>query len=315
MIDYLKIEYPYYRLGYIYNKKQYMDALKKMSINIHNNFRNNSKKLEKYNSNKYFIIEDKWHDNLEINNLTDYFSEHIRITCRFLNKMSPKEYWDRNKRFIIQKTLTDLTLDNVREQVYSSMIHNNIRLCNNFRISLCLIVLNYFKPTTWLDISAGWGDRLISAILYKIKLYVATDPNLDLHPCYTNIINTLATPAKRKNYIIYKNGFLEATLPNKKFDIVFSSPPFFDLEKYSTFEENSLKLGSTEQEWCENFLVKSIIKAASYIKSKGHMLLYMDGSHYTLRRMHEELNKIMKNKGVIYYKDGKYREIYVWQKE
>jgi 16S rRNA G966 N2-methylase RsmD len=212
---------------------------------------------------------------------------------------------------IYYKTIQDkkeLNIYNIRETIFF-----NTKLCNNFRITVALTILEYFKPKKWLDISAGWGDRLLSAIFYKIKLYVSCDPNLDLHPCYDNIIETFVPESKRKNFKIYKNGFLEAPITDKNFDIVFSSPPFFTLEIYSDFNENSVKQFATEKLWCDNFFVKSLIKAYNLLKKDGYMILYMGGSDYIMNKMHLLIN-IMDYKGQIYFYEKFPRGIYVWKK-
>ena len=47
---------------------------------------------------------------------------------------------------------------------------------------------------------------------------------------------------KDTNYYIYEGGFENIDLGNELFDIVFSSPPFFTLEKYSTYNNNSITI-------------------------------------------------------------------------
>jgi 16S rRNA G966 N2-methylase RsmD len=313
MDKFLLLDYPYYNLYYKFSKKDFLKEVKDYIPKIYEEIPKNISKynhIEKYNK-KYFIIKETYNDTKNINNITDYFSEKVRINCRFGNYISPQDYWNKNKRYIIEKSIKKykiLNVYNIREIIYE-----NTKLCNNFRITVALTILNYFKPKKWLDISAGWGDRLISALLYKIKLYVSCDPNLDLHPCYNEMINTFATPSKKNNFIIYKNGFLEAPLPNEKFDIVFSSPPFFTLEKYSSYNENSLTKISTEKEWCDKFFIPSLMKAYKYLKKDGHIILYMGGSPYVMEKMHF-LDKIMEYKGIIYFYEKKPRGMFVWKK-
>ena len=154
------------------------------------------------------------------------------------------EYYQKNKN----KYQND-TIINLREKLFLET-----RFCNNFRVSIVLTILTVFKVKKYLDISAGWGDRLLASILYKVKLYCGVDPNKDLHKYYKQIINNFAT--NKKNFILIEDGFETAILPDTKFDLVFSSPPFFDLEKYSNYDNDSLTKYKTEQNWCDNFLMK-----------------------------------------------------------
>ena len=307
-----KLDYPYYNKCYKLNKKDVLKEIKAYKPIILHKI---PKELTKYNLERYdgiyFIIKEDYLKNAVINNITDYFSEIVRVKCEFANNISPYKYWNKNKKIIIDKTKKKygiVNVENLREIIYF-----NTKLCNNFRITVALAVLHHFNPKKWLDISAGWGDRLLSAIFYKINLYVATDPNLDLHPCYDEMINTFVSNTKKKNYIIHKSGFLEAPIKESDFDIVFSSPPFFTLEKYSSFSENSVTKYTTEADWCNYFFIPSLIKAYNHLKLGGHFILYMGGSNYVMETMHK-LDRIMDYKGIIYFYENKPRGMYVWKK-
>jgi hypothetical protein len=312
MNNYLQLEYPYYNLYYEFIKKDFLKLVKNYIPEIYNElpYKLKNSHLQKYND-SYFIIKDDYTKTSEINNITDYFSENVRVNCKFGNYPSPLQYWKNNKHNILKKTLEKykkINIYNIRETIFF-----NTHLCNNFRISVCLEILKFFKVKKWLDISCGWGDRLISALLYKVKLYVSCDPNLDLHPYYTNMIDIFSSTKRKKDFIIYPNGFLEAPIENNNFDIVFSSPPFFTLEKYSDYSEDSLKKYKSEKEWCTNFFLKSLIKAYNLLNKNGHIVLYMGGSEYVMQSMHK-LDKIMKYEGVIYFYDTKPRGMFVWKK-
>ena len=125
------------------------------------------------------------------------------------------------------------------------------------------------------------------------------------------MIDTFAT--NKNKFILIEDGFETAKLPNTKFDLVFSSPPFFDLEKYSNYDNDSLTKYKTEKNWCDNFLIKSIYKAYNYLEKNGHMILYIHSSPYVDKQL-LELNKVMKYKGKIYFYENKLRGMHVWQK-
>jgi hypothetical protein len=300
------MEYPYYKTIYKINKKKIKKIIKNFKSSFYKQVPDELKKynLEKYN-NEYIIIKDKWDDNFELNNLTDVFSETVRVKCQFLDKISPYDYW--------QKNMTEIKSKNDDIHKMRDYIYTHTKLCNNFRISLALTILHLFKPKKWLDISAGWGDRLLAAMFSDLDLYYSTDPNLDLHPCYKKMIDTFASD--KSKFIIDNKGFEtdEFIIPYNDFDIVFSSPPFFTLEKYSTYENDSITKYNNEKDWTESFLLKSIYKAVNHLKIGGYLLLYIDGSKYVMQQLFT-LNKLMKYNGIIYYYDNKPRAIYVWKK-
>jgi hypothetical protein len=267
---------------------------------------------------KYYLIVSSWDSNLELNNLTDYFTEKCRFTCKFGKSPSALEYWKKNQTTIIQqleKQKLPITNYNVREALYSM---NRMIYCNNFRIAVCLEVLDIFKPKRWLDMSAGWGDRLISAILSPhVEEYCGVDPNPCLHPGYQAMIKHL-DPTSGKKYTLIKDGFETAKLPNTKFDLVFSSPPFFDLEIYTTQINDSATKFNNVDAWFNGFLMPSIKKSLQHLESGGHLVLYIAEAHNTskyIQRMINETDKLATNAGRFYYTDGKrIREFYCWRK-
>jgi hypothetical protein len=329
-------EYPLYKHSYNFNLSRIHNLVNNLiskktsqlliTPNIPNQYIPNQHKQHKpnkpyqkihtfNNTNKYYIIKSSWNDNLELNSLTDYFTEPCRIQCTFKNNLSPLEYWNKNQQTILanlKKKQLPPNNYNIREEMY---IHN--KPCNNFRISVCLEVLKLFKPKKWLDISAGWGDRLMSALLYQpLEVYCGVDPNPCLHPYYQEMIKTL-DPNGKKECILIKDGFETAVLPNIKFDLVFSSPPFFDLEIYSTASANSLVKYKGEDGWFNGFLMPSIYKAIEYLTEGGYLVLYMGESQGTkyIPKMIELVNARMKNAGMFYYTDGaKLREFFCWKK-
>ena len=326
-------KYPYYRDAYNFSLSRIHGIIKNMKSQLQvystppsyyiNYPPHKFIKLKYENSNhKYYIIKSSWNDNIELNSLTDYFSEPCRIQCIFKKNLSPLAYWNKNKQTIlnniIYKKHQKPTNYNIREEMY---LYN--KPCNNFRITVCLEVLKLFKPKKWLDISAGWGDRLISALLYTpLELYCGVDPNPCLHPYYQEMIHKFTTKPididiDIEKYILIKDGFETAKLPNTKFDLVFSSPPFFDLEIYSNANTNSLIKYKNEDLWFNGFLMPSLYKANEYLLHNGYLILYLGESQGTkyIPKMIKLLNNILNNIGMLYYTDGKkIREFYCWQK-
>jgi 16S rRNA G966 N2-methylase RsmD len=301
------MEYPYYRLLYRINKSHIKKLVKTFEINImtkpfSNFIHKNAKKYE----NEYVIIIDKWDDNLELNQLTDYFTEPVRIRCKFGNNISPLEYYQKYKnKHKMPQTIKEVI--EIRETIY-----NNLRNCNNFRVSVVLTILKLFDVKKYLDISAGWGDRLLASLLFGVKLYCGVDPNKDLHKYYDEMIKTFTKNKER--FILIEDGFETAKLPDDKFDMVFSSPPFFDLEKYSNYDNDSITKYKTEKVWCDNFLMVSIHKAYEYLENDGHMILYIHSSPYIDKQL-KKLETKMKYKGQIYFFENKLRGLHVWQKK
>src|SRR5690606_7588780 len=109
------------------------------------------------------------------------------------------------KRIALDPEDEELTRRNgVRAQ--REQLFKEIRFCNNFRITLALSLIDFFGIDSWLDISAGWGDRLIASIVRGVR-YVGVDPYVELHEGYKEIISTLAPKNMQHRYTMICDGF------------------------------------------------------------------------------------------------------------
>lgn len=244
--------------------------------------------------------------------ITDFFSEPARVACTFRDSISPLEFFKINKETIINSIGNCPTYQEI-----DSYLWGRVKQCSNFNVVVCLSVLRYFKPKKWLDPSAGWGDRLIAAISFGCD-YRATDPNHEMQQYYKKMINTLASDPSK--YMITEEGFETADIEREKYDLVFTSPPFFDLEKYDNDPKQShIKFNSVDA-WKEGFLYPLIIKSNNALVKKGHLALYI--SDYREARYVEDMKKFistiptLKFKGLICWQaDSRERNIMVWEKK
>lgn len=319
-----------------------INRIYKLSQNINNHFifqkpKDIKNKILKTNLNifkpnvlndnfNFLLLEDNPEDNQELNYLTDYFTLSERINANFINNPTPCEYYKQNKDEIF-KDLNWESEKNIKTIAdyfkFDNYMFNHIKFANNFRISIILRVLEIFKPKKWLDISAGWGDRLISAILSPtVKVYHSTDPNLKLHKHYKDIIKKFGV--SNKHYVIKKKGFEKLKIKENKYDIVFSSPPFFKTEIYSTDSDDSVVKYSTDKDWYNNFFLVSVHKALKGLKVGHYFVLNIkfygrDGDYLTNKRLMTDMNNIpnLQNCGSIYYyhiHNYKPRELMIFKK-
>jgi hypothetical protein len=172
-------------------------------------------------------------------------------------------------------------------------------------------VMKMFNPKRWLDPTAGWGDRLRVAIASDVE-YVGVDSNKSMREAYDAIIKDKAG-GDNKKYKVITDKFQDAKITGK-FDLVFTSPPFFTVEVY----ENMTDWKDIEH-FMEEFLRPLLKKSNDHLKKGGHIVLYIED------RPEAEFIDLMKEyvkdelpglqyEGAFYYQGVKMRPYYVWKK-
>jgi hypothetical protein len=209
----------------------------------------------------------------KVNVLTDYFNEQSRMKCSFNYYLEPINYFRTYNKKILHDVKSK-TPYNMREYIYA-----HVKECNLFKVSTAAFVYDFFKATHILDFSSGWGDRLLAACALNIK-YFGIDPNVDNHDGYNNIIKYAGDSNMQQ---VYRSG--AEYLPNDiintrviqhgKFDLIFTSPPFFDYEIYSSSLQSISSYTASAEHWLVYFLFVVLIKYIPYLQINGTMGIYI----------------------------------------
>ena len=176
-------------------------------------------------------------------------------------------------RSIINATLSkhgELTASNVREHLYTTW-----KECTQFKPSLAVSVIKFFKAKRVLDFSAGWGDRLAGAIAANVDRYTAYDPNTSLTQGHSAIISSYVAADRRGDYTVTYTGFEGATVPHQDYDLVFTSPPFFDFEIYTSLPGQSVDTYKSLNSWMVDFLFACLKKAWDALQINGHIVIHI----------------------------------------
>jgi len=143
-------------------------------------------------------------------------------------------------------------------------------MCSQFRPSAARTLYEHFGANRILDCSAGWGDRCVAAI--DKEQYLGVDPSPKLVPLYEKMLYTYRRVIQGTVEIIHE-PFEDAEIPYKDFDMVFTSPPYFNKEKYDDSETQSWKRYSTKDRWLTGFMYPLIEKCHEALKDGGIMAL------------------------------------------
>ena len=299
----LKKEYPYKRF---YLK---INDLLKEAKNFKPEFATGEHKLQtikninaqKYKDDYVFIYLG-FDDYPEINHLTDFYTEKCRLECRREKKpQSPIDFYKKAKYRLFNEAkqkFKKVTFEN-----FNTFLDSTVENCSNYKLSYLLGIMDFFKPKKWLDMSAGWGDRLMSAILSGVKRYVGVDPNPCMQPYYKQMVQDLIPYNEQNNYEVLLGKAEDVKLPNETFDFIFTSPPFFTFEIYNEKGENKESQSTfnfrTVKDWLEKFLYKMIDNAWNHLEVGGNFVLYIEDKP-GYRFIPEMLNYVKSKSGSVY---------------
>lgn len=223
-----------------------------------------------------FLSTDEDYD--RIDQLTDYFTEMNRLSAyRKDTKISPLQYWEKNMDKLVQSLIAEnrpINSKELRNALWASKTE-----ANSFKLTLVSSILWQFKAKRVLDMSAGWGDRLLGSIAHYAERYLGYDPNIALKKGHDEIIEYFTKDRKTSkdinHYEVRYQSFETADLGSELFDLVFTSPPYYDLEVYSDLAGQSIISYPQFEDWLVRFLFVSINKAWNHLKDDGNMVLHI----------------------------------------
>ena len=315
-----KIEYPY--LKYFTTEQHIINNfnnLKKFTCKIVNENYNfttlniNDIKFRNPKNNKVqpFLIIDEPSEYTSIEVISDYFNEVCRVRCKFASAPGTQlDFFKNNFVKVIdymQSKKLKITLENMRETIW----HIGFKECSTFKPKLEKFFIEFFNARKILDLSSGWGDRLIGAMASDIDCYHGFDPNPCLHPNYKNIIKTFKNYQVNKNavYIIKKQPFENAVLKTNYYDLMMTSPPYFTMEIYdnepATSMTQSISNIHSEKEWFDKFLMVWIDKIYIALRKDGVLALNINQFrnqnyvYWLLDEMNKKKYKYWKYLGII----------------
>ena len=183
--------------------------------------------------------------------------------------------------------------------------------CTLYPFPAGMEVMRMFRPTRWLDPTAGWGDRLRVAIASGVE-YVGVDSNPSMQSAYKAIIDDKADGDHEK-YRVIEGKFQDAKIDGT-FDLVFTSPPFLTVEVYE-----NMVIWKDVEDFMEEFLRPLFRKSYQHLKKDGHIVLYIEdrpgaGFIDLMKGYVKSALPGLEYEGAFYYQGEKPRPYYVWVK-
>jgi hypothetical protein len=200
-----------------------------------------------------------------------YFPHSFDVKCN--NKLTPYEAFMDDEIFmgVIRKRLkmgTYVSDSGIRKML---KIYTGTQGVSNFRPTAAAAIYNTFAKNgvVW-DMSGGWGGRLLGAIISGVDTYIATEPSLET---FEGLMDITEDFGESINIQIHCKGSEDFRPDKKSLDLCFTSPPYFDLEKYADEPTQSYVKFNTKDAWIEGFLRPTFENCHYGLKDDGCMLI------------------------------------------
>lgn len=222
-------------------------------------------------------IGNRYIDSCNIGNKSsNFFHQDLRYKCDSINSPSPYRNWNEKKFFFtLCNALWSLGVSEVTSETLRHCIAMRKYIASQFRPSAAKAIYDHFEAKQVLDFSSGWGDRLSGALASKtVTNYIGIDPNTNLKNGYEGQVDLFGDS---KNIGIMYDPAEEALpkLKNGYFrpDLVFTSPPYFIIERYSKDSTQSWQRYKKIDKWLDGFLFPVIRDSWELLQIGGHLAI------------------------------------------
>lgn len=142
-----------------------------------------------------------------------------------------------------------------------------ISAINIMRPLNCMEIYTQYKARRVLNFCAGWGGSTVAACALNLDAFYGIEINKDLKIPYDNMVSYLKTKSTT-HFEVYFCDALDFDYTTIIYDTVFSSPPYYFLEKY----KNNIKYNS-KKEMDEQFYRPLFSKTYNGLQKGGHYII------------------------------------------
>jgi predicted RNA methylase len=254
------------------------------------------------------------------NNVVDYFTFTQRLETKGKYDISFFEFIERidefKKKKFIQTMLTYYkevkNKNNTKNEyiVLKEVYNICISAINIMRPLNCMEIYTKYKAKRVLNFCAGWGGSAVAAAALNLEAYYGVEINKDLKDPYDKLVTYLQTKSAA-HFDIHICDAVKFDYTNILYDTVFTSPPYYMIEKYP----NSVNYDS-KKDMDEKFYKPLFMNTYNGLQNGGHYIINVCKEVYDkvlkelLGEAHESF-PLKKSK-----RQNDYTEmVYVWKKK
>lgn len=199
-----------------------------------------------------------------------YMPHAYSVKCN--NMRTPLETFSDDDLFmqVIRKRIEmgdNVTPNGIRKML---KIFTGTQCVSNFRPTAAAVIYELFgkKKTVW-DMSCGYGGRMLGAMRAKVDTYIGTEPCKETFNGLMQMLGDFPQFRKHTQYQLHECGS-ECFVPEtNSLDLCFTSPPYFDTEKYSDDETQSYIKYPSREMWMNGFMKQTLENCFIGLKEDG----------------------------------------------
>ena len=211
------------------------------------------------------------------NNVVDYYTFAQRLETKGKYNISFYEFIERIDEFKEKKFIQTM-LKYYKESKNKNGTKNDyivlkevynicISAINIMRPLNCMEIYTKYKASRVLNFCAGWGGSTVAAAALNLDAFYGVEINTDLKIPYDNMVFYLQTKSATF-FNIQICDAVTADYTKMIYDTVFTSPPYYFLEKYA----NNAKYNS-KKEMDEKFYKPLFAATYQNLQSGGHYII------------------------------------------
>ena len=213
------------------------------------------------------------------NKSSNYFQQENRWSVDGTISPGPLRTWETHKFMVsLMGAAYTLKFPKIDKSTLRTMLGLRKYICSQFKPNAAKALYDYFGAKNILDFSAGWGDRLAGFYAcMNTELYVGIDPRKENHPIYEEQAKyyeshqTLFESEKTTKFHCDAAEDFDFDQYKDTFDIIFTSPPYFNVERYSYDDNQSWVRYKNIDNWNKDFLQRSVENMWRSLRSGGKL--------------------------------------------
>jgi len=212
------------------------------------------------------------------NNIVDYFTFVERLETKGKYNTNYFEFVENIEKFKEKKFIQNMLK-------YYKEVKNKNNTKHEYKVlkevyNICISAINIMRPLNCMEIftkynakkvlnfCAGWGGSMVAAASLNIECHYGIEINSDLREPYKNLIAYLQKKSDTKFYNYICDASIDFDYSIIEYDTVFSSPPYYSLEKYN----NNISY-SSKKEMDEKFYKPLFSKSYQYLQPGGYFII------------------------------------------